>query len=386
MKNKWRIAWMLIMALFLVSSVTGWASGASPLEQVLAQVPQEAFDTGFFSYADLKGLTALVPGVALPAEGQMAEDYLRSDSGSAFIRAMSGVSAGYGELIQTLFQLDMVKDATGLSVLKVEQTAEVGKQPQRLVVLRGGFDTQAVQQALAAKGYQASTEQQGLWCPDGDCALGAKVDLAGRDPGFLFGGLLGARWPVYFGKGVLMASPSEGAIRAASQRRPNLLEDEVVSAAVTAIGEDLGQVHQLLLLDPAKVLDGTRAGSSWSGIGMLAMAQVDGADAQRVVITISYDDGAQAEAARAALDVGVPDVVLAGGQPLPFLVEDLGGEWEDASVTQTGTGAVLRIPLRFPEQREALAADGRMSPGLPFSFFTKMVIQLDLHWLAELGS
>lgn len=385
-KNMHRVYRMLVMAFFLVLSQTSLAAELSPLERMLAQVPAAAFEDGFLSYADLQGLSSLVPGSGAPEAGQAADDYWMSGSGSAYRRMMMGVSAGQTELVQTFFQYDKVQEATGLSVFDVAQTVEVGRAPQRMVLMSGDMDTTAVQQALTKKGYQPSDAQQGLWCPEGDCGLGMQVDLAARDSGFLFGGLLGARWPVYFDEGVLAASLSKGAILAAAEEQPSLLEQAAVNATVAALSEDLRQVNQLLLLDPGNVLDDSRAGSSWSGIGLLAIAQADSLDAQRVVITMYYDDTARAEAARAALDAGAPDAVLANGQALPILIDDLGGAWESATVTSAETGAILRIPLRFSEQREALADNTQVQPGRAFSLFVRMVIQMDLQWLTELGS
>lgn len=385
MGKKLRMVWMLVMVLLFVSSVTGWASGPSPLEQVLAQVPSVAFAEGFFSYADLEGLSALVPGAAGPAEEEAAPDYLFSEGGSAFLRVMKGVSAGQPELTQTIYQYDKVEEAMGLSVFDVTQTAEAGRVPQRLVLMRGAMDTSAVQQALTDKGYQPSDALEGLWCPDGDCGLGTQVDLAARDPGFLFGGLLGARWPVYFGESVLMASQSQGVILAAAQRQPGLLSQEPIRAMVDALSKDLNQVHQLLLISPASIYGDTDTDSPWEGIGLLALAQVDSEEAQQVVMAVYYDDVARAGAAKAALDAGEPDVVLADGRALHLLLDELSAVWEEAAVTPLADGAVLRVALGFPAEKETLTKDSMKQPGLPFSLFSRMLQRADLNWLAALG-
>ena len=378
------LAVLLAVGMVLVGPLPA-AAQAQPLDSMLALVPQAAMagETAYLSYANLDMLVRSMPDAAMPAPGQPLAEHMQTPQGKAYFKAVGGAAAGISNLGMYLMYADDFRGSMGIDIAHIAQTMEVGQPPGTLALLQGSFNSEAIQAALKQKDYQAAQESQGMWCPDGDCALGYHLDLQRRDPAFLFGGDLGRRWPVAMGNEWVAASANSALVEAmAAGQGPTLQEDADLMALVRGVtqpeGEAAAQLAQLILVSPHLAV--TRANAF---AGLVALAHVQTPDALWVVIGLTYPDEETAQDAKTRLEGSVPQAKLMSGQPLAQVLSVHGGTLRELRVLPGLQGkGLLLLPFRFPTQQQAILTNDQALTAVPYAAFVQMLMRRDLDWLA----
>jgi hypothetical protein len=160
------------------------------------------------------------------------------------------------ETAQTVTLSEDLPEALGIEVLQIGQVATFGSPPANGTLFTGDFDLHAVYSALAARGY--TTEDELLWCYEGDCTNGLQVNPGQRNPANPFGGSLGRTQPVIVAPGLLYSAASEDVVRsgaAAAAGEVRSVADVPVYRAVAAALASQGVVLQTTFLDGRSLLE-----------------------------------------------------------------------------------------------------------------------------------
>ena len=371
---------LLLAALLLVSSA---ASGraAQPFGELLGQVPQAAFASGYLSYADIETLVRARPGADGPLDGD-------TEGSRQYRLATMGVTGGFPDLMMLFMMAEDVAQATGIDPRAVRQSMEIGQAPFNQAWLTGEIRPGVLEEALKKKDYGPVSEAGAaipLWAADGSLLNAAAIDFARRDMGFLFGGPLGGRWPVAFRDGLAVASrDTETLKRIASGGGPTLAEQPAVKAlldaAARAGGGREGVIVQAYLLTPGHVWES--GGWEVPPPELVLLAQADGEDASRVVLASYYADESHAQALLGSLKPRLPDAALASsGRSLEDLIGQMDGQMESPLVAPAPEGAgVLLLSFRYPTQAAAAEKNPDAASALPFRAFVTMLLKGDLGW------
>ena len=374
-----------LLALFLLPAgllATGQAE--QPVYAFLSRLPAAALQDRVFRYVDIEALVKARPGATQPADTEDFEKAASTKPRQAYVLAMTGAAAGLSPLSYSLLRSAEFEEKTGLNFFGIKQLAEAGVPPHQQLWLAGDFDEERLKEALGEKGYQETKGNfaMRLWCEEGNCGKGLDMDLSQRDPDFLFGGTLGRKWPVAFGEGVLVSSPSELFIRAVASQEGQMLTDNkalmaLLEAVLSPDGNQGGSLSQLTLV-PADQAFLTALPSALP----FALAHLDREDAQWVVLGLAFPDAAAARKAAEALPARIEKGALQDGSPVKDRLEALKGVLGQQRVETLPDGeALLVMPFRFPSQREETEESPEASSALPFHFFSRMLMKRDLDWL-----
>lgn len=206
------------------------------------------------------------------------------------------------------------------------------------------------------------------------------MDMNRRNAASLFGGSLGRRWPIALFPGGLATAPDEKVFEGIiNQQGPSLSELPAVQAMLKLLQpEGAPPPSQLILADA-----GDGMGEQVPGMGLMALAQVDGETALTVRLVLQFEEEAAAQAARERLDgEGLEAIQLQDNTPLTARLEDLQGQVTDLSVqVSPGAGALLVMDVSFPSQTQVTAADPESPSALPFGMFYQMFMKRVLRWL-----
>lgn len=377
MKRKFHLITVLLV---LLSGVVS-AQAATPLEQLLTAMPATAFSDGYFSYVDYQALVAARPDAAPPTEAVSMDDHRQTPAGQQYFQTMLGVSSGFSGVTRYLYMADNVAQSMGIFLPAIGQSAEAGLAPRQQVWLQGGIDAESVTAALTARHYQQvgdTTSTPAIWCLDGNCTTGTRVQFELRDPSFLFGGELGANWPVLLDDQRIAAAPDATVFQAiASSNSPRLMDMPEVSdlyQSLTGYAEG-GVISQLYMLKPNVAFT---APPTDTGLNAVAVTHMESADALHVIIAMHFSSADEAAAAQTAMPGNIENAVLRTGQPVTHIVEDFSGTPQEPMLIETKNGVVLLVPFAFPPQSE-VGKD--VASAMPFQSFSRMLIQRDFDWV-----
>ncbi|NLE69762.1 MAG: hypothetical protein GX611_06190 [Clostridiales bacterium] len=379
MKAK-KFAGRLLTLIMMMVMLTGAAyAEGSTLHDLLAIVPApEEGARVFLSYVDVDAMMKARPAEFIPKNAD--EHFL--PAAQPYRMARMGVVAGSPELQMALLMPD-AEAVNGFSPFAVKRSLYLGHPPYQQTWLTGDFEEAPLTGALTAQDYQMMEAPQGgfaVWCPDGDCSIGHNMDMNRRNAASLFGGSLGRRWPIALFPGVLATAPDEKVFEGIiNQQGPSLSELPAVQAMLKLLQpEGAPPPSQLILVDA-----GDGMGEQVPGVGLMALAQVDGETALTVRLVLQFEEEAAAQAARERLDgEGLEAIQLQDNTPLTARLEDLQGQVTDLSVqVSPGAGALLVMDVSFPSQAQVTAADPESPSALPFGMFYQMFMKRDLRWL-----
>lgn len=351
-------------------------SSEDPLLSSLQEIPAAGFD-GVFSYVNLDAMFDSIPGLTKPApDSKLAAD---SQDMKDAVRVLYRISAGPSTFRQVFNYLSETDEINGFYPLAVSQLIEVNLPPQQQMWLRGSFSPDKLKTALARQNYEA-LEKDGndyaVYAPDGDPEGGRNMDLSNRDPGFLFGGMLGQRWPVIFNDSVIGASPDGRIIRAAEgaatlSSRPDLVD--LLNAARLLYGDVTpAQVYAM----PAELaLDIEIMPLTLSRFALVSYYE-DGNEYVLILLNTRTEDAANALAAQ--INANLKDAVLkSSGRTLTDALENWDAAALDVEIAQGENGSyTVALPFRFAERDEDVLASG-------FGHFVTMLMQRDMRWLFE---
>ena len=375
-----KFAGRLLPLLLMMVMLTGaaLAEGGS-LRGLFSMVPApEEGARVFLSYVDYEAMNKARPAEFVPKnwEEQMLPE------AQPYRMARMGVVTGSPEMQMALLMPD-TEAVNGFSPFAVKQALYLGHPPYQQTWLTGDFEEAPLTEVLTAQDYQPVEAPQGgfaVWCPDGDCSIGHNMDMGRRNASLLFGGTLGRRWPIALFPGALATAPDEKVFaQIISKEAPSLLDAPVVQAFLAALEkEGAPPPSQLILVDA-----GDGMGEQVPGVGLMALAQVDGETALTVRLVLQFEEEAAAQAARERLDgEGLEAIQLQDNTPLTARLEDLQGQVTDLSVqVSPGAGALLVMDVSFPSQAQVTAADPESPSALPFGMFYQMFMKRDLRWL-----
>ncbi len=384
MNRPWKtLRFFLLLAALLLALPVVSMRAALPVHDLLAQVPQGAFTSGYLSLTGVEALILARPGASGPFSGNRAD-------ARPFRLAMQGISGGFQDLVVLLPQAEDVVRATGSNPLAVRQSMAIGLPPFNQAWLAVEFEPNAPEETLKGKGYgpvsQAGSVMD-LWAAESSLESATVIDLAKRDPGFLFGGMLGGRWPVAFKDGLIVSSRDAEALRQiASGEGPMLAErpagKALLDAAVQTGGEKGGKIIQLYLLTPEHVWPDETGAAGISPPELVLLAQADGEDASQAVLAFYYAEEAGARSALSHLEARLPDAQIAStGRSLEDVIQNLDGQREEPRAVPAPDGAgVLLIPFRFPSQAAAAERNPDAASALSFRAFVTVLMKADLGW------
>lgn len=377
MKRKFHLITMLLV---LLSGVVS-AQAATPLEQFLTAMPASSFSDGYFSYVDYQALVAARPDAAAPTIGTSLDEHRQTPAGQQYFQTMLGVSSGFSGVTRYLYMADDVAQSMGIFLPAIGQSAEAGLAPRQQVWLQGGFDAESVTAALSALDYQRvgdATPIRAVWCLDGNCTTGTRFQLENRDPTFLFGGELGANWPILLDDQRIASAPDAAVFQAiSSPDSPRLIDIPEVSdllQSLTGYAES-GIISQLYMLKPSVAFTAPPADTDLNAV---AIAHMESADALQVIIALHFSSAEQATAAQTAIPGNIENAVLRTGQPVTHIIKDFSGSSQNPALIETENGHVLLVPFTFPPQSE-VGKD--VASAIPFQLFSRMFIQRDFDWI-----
>lgn len=372
MNMRWRIMALAAM-LTLALALPALAEDAHTLQTLLSRVPRAALTNGYLSYADHEGLAAVQQGAEAPASAADAAEHYKTPAGQAYLRSQQGTSAGFFRMMMYMGIAEDIARSSGFDPHRVRQSLSLGAASQQSW-MAGPFDLNELARALTDKGYQETSHENGLalWCEGGDCDGGSRMDLARRDPAFLFGGDLGRHWPVAFAEGLVATAQDGPTIRLiAAQEGPTLADDARFKALLQAAELPEGQA-------PATVLQlMTAPHPGPAADGLLAIAMAANEEAVYVVVSLPWAGGLD-EAGIAAIETLIQEAPLSRGGSLEMALQNQEGQLLAPRLVTEGEVTLLSLPFRFPAATQ-MAADKPVS--LPFQFFAGLLQRNDLAWL-----
>lgn len=426
---------LMFLALVLLALNPIRAQDDAPLLAVLALIPDTAQTRTEITYNDRAAITEAYPA-AIPPSLAAARNP-NPNTRNPFTRRQNTRQAVWWAVYSTTttspsvpfinFDADTQR-LVGFSLFDIQQEAQYGAAPANATLFVLGYDAGAVQDALAARGFAAAPDvADGLWCGPGGCANGAEPNLREREPGDPFGGQLGRKQPLVLGDGYLLSSPSLEQVEAhlaaaadpSTSLRANpryaLLAETAASygpviQALFLDGEplasvrdtaDLAQLLPLLDADERAAYVERRLAQLDALPGdlppynLLLLADTATDDAQVVLVLLSYDTVAAAEAAAEVVPARVAaHYSLARQGPLAEELDALYVEAVTAEVVP-GDGERAALVLRFtaPKAPNAealldLALNGPTDtqpyppPGAVFRLLVAGVFARDVGWLS----
>ncbi len=378
LRRKWAA---MLMAAWLLLGMAGALAEEpleTPLETLLARVPEAAFSWDYLSYADIAALTGGVPGGQTEGTGQGASGGGQALQDSDRMRAYQNISAGFADFHRSLRM--PIRDSLGIDPLAVTQSMEMGLAPDNQGWLQGQWSAAEVEVALRGKGHAPTSEGKlPLWCPDGDCGVGYAVDLEQRDPAFIFGGALGSRWPIAWDETVMAGSRNAAAMQLiAAQEAPSLLDSARMQMLLGNLAQSDTQDTGRLGLVTQLIIRALPPGEGKGGPTHIAVAQVEDAT-QRVNVALLLPDTEAAAAWGTRLTQELPDAVLERtSRPLMQMVAERGGAMDVLRTGGMSNGeGLLLLPFRYDIPPET-APDGAQ---LLFALFAQAIHMQDLGWL-----
>jgi hypothetical protein len=306
-------------------------------------------------------------------------------------------------------------ELNGFELFDIDYTLYAGDPPAAVVVLRGRFEAAAIDRALTARGFTATTDADGItvWCgPDG-CESGLMLNVRDRNPANLFGGHLGRREPMALAGDTVLNSPDitalRGLIAAYRGQVPTLADDPAYRAAADHALR-AGHLRQALFIDAQMLFPGDpaqlildNAGTNeeiailrqrlgldgdFVPVGRAAelMAVTDHVDTgtglETASLVLVYADAAVAQTAHDELARRLAEVeimLLSTRAPLLEMLESRGLSLvEPALVTDEATGRTLLV---LALQGELLRDEGSLRSGWAVRLWVDMIYRRDLVWL-----
>ena len=371
MNRRTRRIFCLLMGMLVVALSTPAMAAQPPLVRLLKAVPAAALDSGaYISYADYAALLAALEAIKAPAEEVPAEDE------TAFRQSLMHIQAGYDRLMMMTLQEDSGMQSNGFAASQVQQSLVVGNPPFQQVLLSGAFNLTRIQQALANKGYQALATTETGWqpfCAEGDCTTGNTIDVSKADPAFLFGGMLGSRWPLLLRDDLLLSTPHNALFLAATKKdMPSVAAQPGIAGLLSILTDASPAPPVQFILLPAQSAIAKEA----PGIMYLCMQEVWLQEGVQVQLALSFASDQGAAAAGEQLKQRYKEDILITKQPFSAMVEAQGGKLMDVQAVALGQkGSALLVSFQFP------APTGQPFAPSPFRLFYSMMIQRDMQWL-----
>lgn len=355
----------------------------SDLVSLFKKMPASAANTGIISYLDLEAYMASYPYISWPASAEEANELLQSPDLASYRPAFMGIGSGYQQLFRFMAQAPDMQEVSGLNPYQVRQSVSLELAPNTQFWLRGYFNRETIIDALTDQEYEATSgslsesneDEWLLLCEGGNCGDGLEIDMEKRNPGFIYGGDLGRRWPVMLLEDIVVSTTAASSIRSIlSSSGASLIDQAAISYPIEAvenliINDQEAAITQLLIMKPEFVF----GGEIRSNAERFALFQTNGELAQRVIVSQFFPTFEDAEKAYESLRESIPE-----DESLSSLIQSLGGEMEDLFLESSEAGAVVVLPIRFATPADILADDGTITQ--PFNAFTRMIMSYKMDW------
>jgi hypothetical protein len=251
---------LLCLCVFVVATTLGMAQSTDvqPVFSPLAAIPDTPTSRNLITLVDRDAIAVAYPDAQKPASTSALLNALQGRGRFAEGEAVWAL-VFRGLLDETAQEIVLAEDlpnALGIEVLQISQVASFGLVPEDGRLFLGDFDLMAVQSALAARGY--TTDDEALWCYEGDCASGLKISFDQRNPANPFGGNLGRTQPIIAVPGMLYSAAAEAVVRAGAATIAGDLKSLADAPAYRAVAEALssqGIVLQTTFMDGASLLN-----------------------------------------------------------------------------------------------------------------------------------
>lgn len=283
---------------------------ASPFTRMLEQTPLVEQNLNALTYySDLRAAVAGRPGLPPVTNYQQVYALGGGAMPPLFLRSLPDnfATLSFATYLLTTTPIEF-RDTNGFDLLAIEQTLFIESFPDQVMLFAGNFDTDAVSEALINKDYVVQDTELLVLCPDIGCDEGSRIDPPNRDATFVFGGVLGQRFPILLTEDFIGASPSLQAfmtIRARAEGRGFSLMDVPAIAAIANYLEDNATLVRQVTFVPATVLRFEEIPSAPDDLafgvlpqpGYFALVDAPTPDAEETHIILTYEDAETAESA-----------------------------------------------------------------------------------------
>ncbi|MFN8450530.1 MAG: hypothetical protein U0521_18575 [Anaerolineae bacterium] len=405
-----RKIFVLLLILLGFGLIPGSAQGDdTPFLRMLARVPDTTAAREFLTYVDYRAIIAARPGAPSVSTWQQYEATARTEAGGRLQAALMGIMSGPSYFTQSFLLGGDMAEAVGFDPFTVERGIEYGQPPATVTILEGNFDTNAVIAAHEARGYtESELGSLTLLCGADGCENGLTLNLRDRNPANPFGGSLGRSQPVLVGDGLVVSSPSIGALDLAASsingESGSLADNADYRAAAEALSAS-GAVLQAYFITPSEISTASEALTNLS----LSAAEIKALRAQLAkdfvpvpqynlivlgdtatdseqigTVALVYANETDAEAAAALFPAKLQNSEsLQMGRAFGEVLADRGVTSIDATVYAASTGrSVMLLALHAPLPKDTTEEGRPQASSLVYSVLARAYFARDLGWLA----
>lgn len=227
-----------------------------PFANAIRRIPQETL-TGTLYFGDLSVITARLP-----------EDLDDLPVSNTILSALASMVTLPSEFTQSLTQPTEMERTSGVGIQHIERVITIygsdGNPVNRQTWLLGRFNQSRIRRTLQSHDYQLVEpdlnepvrEHVQIWAKDGDIYNGMEMNLATRDPFFIYGGTLGQSFPLLISKDLILYTPDGDSLLSAAKTTVVSLADDPNMAALLHVidqvtPEERGDLAQAIIGQPA---------------------------------------------------------------------------------------------------------------------------------------
>ena len=251
---------LILLLLMLIVTIPIIAQEDEPeafnrLPEMLQNVPDTEASRQWFTFADYEAMTLARAGAVRPATLEAFESDLPPYRfwWAAFMGIQSGVALDFARLWWN--DGDTVN---GFTFFEMDGSVQYGSPTEQVQMFLADYDPDKVIAAHADRDYTVEeTDSYQLLCSPDGCDAGQQVNVADRDPTYIFGGHLGRKQPVLMYDNIILSSPYMPAVEAhrdvVTGDAPSLADDADYRALAEAAGVGVEAIIQGYIL-PVSVI------------------------------------------------------------------------------------------------------------------------------------
>ena len=399
---------LLLMPIFQITAQEQRSrEPTSSLLTMLESVPDTIeVRQSFVTYIDYRAMES-IRGIETPT----VADFEDATELSGLWVATSIGFAGGVDLSYAFAGLGDMQAIMGFDMFDIDQSLTFGNLPNDALLIRGDFDTDAIQSAFIMRDYVSETVDDAvLLCPADGCDTGQLMDIMSRQPANLFGGRLGQSHPVaILPDGIVVSSAAEPPIDAMLSTYSGeirSLADDIHYRTLAEAAQSMGTLAQFAYLSPGSIIDVDpftafnleietleeyyellglpESESLIPPYTLAAFADVGTANEQIAIIALMYENLPDAETAAPALKAQLESAnSLRTRSTFIELIEARDGSIGDAVIYEGDGSYVVMLPVRYPLPSNEHSETGFGRSSMIYRLFMESYFSRDTAYLID---
>ncbi|MFN8530027.1 MAG: hypothetical protein U0670_15610 [Anaerolineae bacterium] len=347
---------------------SGMTTGLMAVLSVTPDTPETRANLEYVDYAAARN-------VAFAVNPDAAQDEM------TMIRALPGFSPFTRVGLENFALFPQVN---GFAFEDIHRAAYFGQPPADGAIFLGNFDADAIDAALTARGFMASS-LFGFdgWCSAEGCDQGTRANIRGIVEGEAFDNGLGRKPPIllnvtdlFFARDLTTLEAMAAAQSGSGETLGAAADVQAMLRAIQMAAPETAGIRAAMLFN-VEAVTGPNADEKLSLPTALLFIDWGDASGQTAAVVLAYDSAEQAQQTGEYVIAQMGTAVsAANGQPIQSLFEAAGATIGEPIVASEGGAAAVLIPLSYglPEAGDY--------PYRLYYLLISMAAQRDLGWLA----